>query len=241
MVKIDKRRKYVLVLDIETANMTDDAIAYDVGFAVADKKGNIYETHSYMVAEMFLDAYNKPLMDTAYYAKKLPKYWEDYKAGKRKLAQILTIRRIVKQVMEKYSITDVFAYNANFDKSGLDRTVRYLTKSQVRFFFPYGTKIHCIWHMATQVICQQKTYFKNAIANNWISAKGNLQTSAELVFAYISKNPDFQEEHTGLEDVTIEVQIMAKCFTQHKRMKTNIYRRCWAIPQTSFKEFAETA
>lgn len=241
MVKIDKRRKYVLVLDIETANMTDDAIAYDVGFAIADKKGNIYETHSYMVAEMFLDAYNKPLMDTAYYAKKLPKYWEDYRAGKRKLAQILTIRRIVKQVMEKYSITDVFAYNANFDKSGLDRTVRYLTKSQVRFFFPYGTKIHCIWHMATQVICQQKTYFKNAIANNWISAKGNLQTSAELVFAYISKNPDFQEEHTGLEDVTIEVQIMAKCFAQHKRMKTNIYSRCWAIPQTSFKEFAEIA
>lgn len=241
MEKIDRRRKYVLVLDIETANITEDALAYDVGFAVADKKGHIYETHSYMVAEMFLDNYNKPLMDTAYYAKKLPKYWEDYKAGKRKLAKILTIRRIVRQVMEKYRITDVFAYNANFDKTGLDRTVRYLTKSEVRFFFPYGTKIHCIWHMATQVICQQKTYFKNAIANNWISAKGNLQTSAELVFAYISGNPDFQEEHTGLEDVTIEVKIMAKCFAQHKRMKTNIYRRCWAIPQNSFKEFAETA
>ena len=74
MEKIDRRRKYVLVLDIETANITEDALAYDVGFAVADKKGHIYETYSYMVAEMFLDNYNKPLMDTAYYAKKLPKY-----------------------------------------------------------------------------------------------------------------------------------------------------------------------
>lgn len=241
MEKIDRRRKYVLVLDIETANITEDALAYDVGFAVADKKGNIYETHSYMVAEMFLDNYNKPLMDTAYYANKLPKYWEDYKSGKRKLAKILTIRNIVRQVMEKYRITDVFAYNANFDKSGLDRTIRYLTKSKVRFFFPYGTKIHCIWHMATQVICQQKTYFEKAIAYQWISAKGNLQTSAELVFAYISGNPDFKEEHTGLEDVTIEVKIMAKCFAQHKKMNTNINRRCWTIPQNSFKEFAEIA
>lgn len=241
MEKIDKRRNYVLVLDIETANITEDALAYDVGFAVADKKGNIYETHSYMVAEMFLDAYNKPLMDTAYYAKKLPKYWKDYSVGKRKLASILTIRRIVQQVMKKYDITDVFAYNANFDKSGLDRTVRYLTKSKVRFFFPCGTKIHCIWHMATQVICQQKTYFEKAIAHNWISEKGNLQTSAEVVFAYISGNPEFQEEHTGLEDVTIETKIMAKCFAQHKKMKTNIDRCCWAIPQNSFKEFAKTA
>ena len=241
MTTIDKRKKYVLVLDIETANMTEDAIAYDVGFAVADKKGNIYETHSYMVAEMFLDKENRELMNTAYYAKKLPKYWEDYKQGKRKLASIVSIQRIVRQVMAKYSIKDVFAYNANFDKSGLDRTLRYLTKSSMRWFFPFGSQVHCIWHMATQVICSQKTYFKNAIANNWISEKGNLQTSAELVFAYISNNPDFQEEHSGLEDVTIETKIMAKCFTQHKKMKTNIYRRCWALPQKSFKEFAETA
>ena len=241
MEKIDRRRNYVLVLDIETANIAEDALAYDVGFAVADKKGNIYETHSYMVAEMFLDNYNKSLMNTAYYAEKIPQYWKDYNAGKRKLASILTIRRIVQQVMKKYCITDVFAYNANFDKSGLDRTVRYLTKSNVRFFFPYNTEIHCIWHMATQVICQQKTYFEKAIAHNWISEKGNLQTSAEVVFAYISGNPDFQEEHTGLEDVTIETKIMAKCFAQHKKMRTNIDRRCWAIPQNSFKEFAANA
>ena len=241
MEKIDRRRNYVLVLDIETANIAEDALAYDVGFAVADKKGNIYETHSYMVAEMFLENYNKSLMNTAYYAEKIPQYWKDYNAGKRKLASILTIRRIVQQVMKKYDITDVFAYNANFDKSGLDRTVRYLTKSKIRFFFPYNTEIHCIWHMATQVICQQKTYFEKAIAHNWISEKGNLQTSAEVVFAYISGNPDFQEEHTGLEDVTIETKIMAKCFAQHKKMRTNIDRRCWAIPQNSFKEFAKTA
>lgn len=241
MEKIDKRRKYILVLDIETANMTNDAIAYDVGFAVADKHGNIYQTDSYMVAEMFLDKENKELMDTAYYAKKLPKYWEDYKKGLRKLASITTIRKIVREVMAKYGIHDVFAYNANFDKSGLDRTIRYLTKSSIRWFFPFGTKTHCIWHMATQTICQQKAYFKMAVANNWVSPAGNVQTSAERVFAYISNNPHFEEEHTGLEDVGIETQILAKCFRQHKKMATNIYRMCWKLPQENFKKLAEIA
>ena len=121
MTKIDRRKKYVLVLDIETANMAEDALAYDIGFAVADKKGDIYERYSFMVSELFFD--NKDLMETAYYAKKLPQYWEDYKAGTRKIASIYTIRKIVRETMEKFNIHDVFAYNANFDKTGLDRTI----------------------------------------------------------------------------------------------------------------------
>mgnify|MGYP003430326093 CR=1 FL=1 len=43
----------ILVIDIETANMVEDAIAYDVGFAVADKSGKIYASYSYMIADMF--------------------------------------------------------------------------------------------------------------------------------------------------------------------------------------------
>ena len=44
----NNRRKKMLVFDIETAETTENAIAYDIGFAVVDKKGNIYEEHSYL-------------------------------------------------------------------------------------------------------------------------------------------------------------------------------------------------
>ena len=54
--KIDFRKHYVLVLDIETANTLEQGLAYDIGFAVADRKGNIYETRSLMIAEMFYNA-----------------------------------------------------------------------------------------------------------------------------------------------------------------------------------------
>ena len=47
MNKIDKRKKYVLVIDVETANTIIDSkfnegLVYDIGFGVYDKKGNEY-------------------------------------------------------------------------------------------------------------------------------------------------------------------------------------------------------
>jgi hypothetical protein len=72
--------------------------------------------------------------------------------------------------------------------------------------------------------------------NNLISPSGNIKTSAETVYAYITQNAEFNESHTGLQDVLIEVQIMAHCFRQHKSMDKSINRFCWRIPQTQAKE-----
>ena len=237
--KIDHRRKYFLVLDIETANSTDEAIAYDIGFAVADRHGNIYEQYSFMVAEMFFNYTD--LMQTAYYAEKLPRYWEDYAKGQRQMKTLLAIRRTLYRVMEEYDITDVWAYNCRFDRNGLNNTIRYLTKSEYRWFFPYGTEFHCIQHCACQTILQQKSYFRFALENNLISAHGNLSTSAESAYKYLIGNADFEESHTGLEDVQIEVKILAKCFNQHKSMNTTISANAWRLPQKNFKEFCENA
>lgn len=236
--KIDHRRKYIMVLDIETANFIDDAIAYDVGFAIADRKGNIYETRSFMIADLFLDYTD--LLQSAYYAEKLPQYWIDYANGDRVMVQLTTAKKIVADLMKKYGVTDVFAYNASFDLNGLNRSIRYITKSKYRYFFPYGTEIHCIWNMACQTILQQKSYFRYAIENGLVKENGNLMTNAEAAYRYICKDSDFTENHTGLEDVMIETAILTKCYQQHKKMETRINRGCWQIPQKSFKNFAET-
>lgn len=228
---MDKRKKYFIVLDIETANIVEEAIAYDIGFIVADKKGNIYEEYSYMVSEMFFD--NKDLLDTAYYKEKLPKYWEDYKNGKRQIASILTVRKQLRDIIDKYNIKEIYAYNGYFDKTGCNRTLRYLTKSKLRWFFPYGVKFYCIWNIACQTIFQQKTYAKIALMNNWITKGGRLQSSAEVAKRYISGDIDFQEEHTGLEDTKIELEILVKCLKQHKKIDKNINRLCWRqLPKT---------
>lgn len=223
MKKIDKRKKYVIVLDVETANITEDALVYDLGFGVYDKQGNEYESYSKVITNIFDK--EKELMKSAYYAQKLPQYYEQLENGTRERIGILQAKKLVREVMEKYNIKEVYAYNANFDLTALNKTVRYVTKSKVRYFFPYGTQICCIWNMACQVLCTQKTFIKQNITN----PNGNLITNAERVYSYI-KSIDFQEEHTGLEDTRIEAQIMAWCFRQHKKMSKNINRSCWRIP-----------
>ena len=56
-IKIDRRKKYILVLDVETAgDVEKNPLCYDVGFLVADKKGNIYEEHSFAISEILMMA-----------------------------------------------------------------------------------------------------------------------------------------------------------------------------------------
>ena len=232
---MSRRKEMFLVIDTETCNTVEQPLPYDIGFAICDRMGNIAEERSYVVAETFLDM--KDTMKSAYFAEKIPQYWEDIKNGTRKIKSIYKIRREVKDLMNKYNVKKVGAYNMGFDKRALNNVMRYTTKSFCRWFFPFGTEFFCIWHLATQTLLQQKTFFKMAEKNNWFSEKGNLLTNAEVTYNYIKKMSDFKEEHKGLEDVRIEVEIMAHCFRQHKKMNTNINTSCWRLVQKAYKEY----
>lgn len=229
------KRKMILVLDTETANSLDDPLTYDIGFVMTDKQGHIYEKHSFIIDEIFQNGQNE-LMRSAYYAHKIPMYMEKIAKGETLVRSFTYVRFFIKDLMEKYGCTTVAAYNARFDSLATNTTQRYLTSSKYRWFFPYGTEIMCIWNMACQVLYTQKTFQKEAIANGWVSIKGNIETSAEIGFRYLSNDFQFKEEHTGLADVLIETEIMARCFRQKKKMETGINRWCWRIPTKAYKE-----
>jgi hypothetical protein len=57
----------------------------------------------------------------------------------------------------------------------------------------------------------------------------------------MTKDASFSESHTGFEDVEIETAILAKCYSLHKKMNTEIKRNCWQIPQKEFKKFVKNA
>lgn len=230
-------KKYYLVLDVETANSTEDALVYDLGYVVCDKKGNIYEADSFIVSDIFFE--EADLMQSAYYAKKIPTYLEGIKNRAFNVVTFKQAREKLLNAIKNYKVEAVCAYNANFDYTALNTTQRWLTKSKYRYFLPYGTKVYCIWHMACQLICTQKNYIRFCLENGFVSPSGNIKTSAETVYAYMTNNADYDENHTGLEDVLIETKILAKCFAQHKRVEKNINRFCWRIPQAKAKEVAK--
>ena len=123
-----------------------------------------------------------------------------------------------------------------FDKRALNNVIRYCSKSLIRWFFPFGTEFFCIWSMACQVLLNSTSYIKFALQNGLESEAGNIQTSAEACYKFLTNSVDFTEEHTGLEDVRIEIDIMAKCFSTHKKMDKNINTSCWRLPQRKRKE-----
>lgn len=200
-------KKYI-VLDTETTNSLDDPIAYDIGFAVIDAKGNVYETHSFVIANVFL---NKKLMESAYFAEKIPQYWIDIKEGKRKLVRLKTVKKVLKEVMQKYDTNIVIAHNARFDYKSTTTTQRFLTFSKYRYFFPYGTEIWDTLKMARQALKNNVEYDNFCYNNNYLTKRGCKRYTAEIIYRFLTGKNDFVESHTGLEDVMIEKEIFVFC------------------------------
>ena len=199
------------MLDTETTTSLDDPICYDVGFAVVEREGAIYETYSFVVAEVFL---NEELMESAYFIEKVPQYWEDIKNGTRKLAKFNTIRKVLAETMKKYNTNIVIAHNARFDYRSTAKTQRYLTKSKYRYFLPYGTEVWDTLKMAREVLKNDVAYDNFCYDNNYVTKRGCKRFTAEILYRFFTGDNDFVESHTGLEDVTIEKVIFAECMAR---------------------------
>ena len=200
-----------LVIDTETTNSIDDPFAYDVGFAVVKATGEVLESHSYVVADIFLD---KDLMSSAYFADKIPQYWEEIKNGKRLLRRFKTIKSILRDVVAQYGIRYVVAHNASFDYRSLNYTQRLLTSSKYRYFLPWGVQMWDTLKMARECLGKDENYRQFCIENGFVygkEEKPQLRFTAEIIHRYLTGNLDFVEEHTGLEDVLIEKDILAYC------------------------------
>lgn len=224
-------KKYLIGLDTETCNglVIDekldltDSLVYDLGYAVTDKHGNVYKTESFVIYEIFVKMTD--VMKSAYYAEKIPQYWEDIKSGKRKLVTFQTARKQLLKDMKEYKSNIVFAHNAGFDLRALNNTYRYITKSKYRFFFKWGTEIWDTLKMARDTICKQKSYINYCERNGYMTKHKTpkARATAEILYKYLTGDNNFLESHTGLEDVLIEKDILSHCFRQHKKMRKKLF------------------
>ena len=224
----------VLVIDTETANSVEQPLPYDVGYAIVNTEtGKTLIEKSFVVAEIFFD---KELMKGAYYAEKVPQYWDDLKAGTRIMKTICNIRKEIKADMKKYNVTKVGAYNMGFDNRATRNDVRYISGSMIKWFFPFGTEFFCIWNMACTSILNTENYVRFALENGFVSEHDNIQTSAEVAYRYITNKTTFIENHTGLEDVRIEIEIMLAVLRSEMEYSDKFYSACWRTVQRKRKE-----
>lgn len=213
-------RHFYLMIDTETAGGLDNPLVYDLGMQVIDRKGNVYAEYNLVISDVF---YGMPdLMNTAYYAEKLPQYFEEIEQGIRKVVSWAFAKSLVRWLCKYYDIKAIIAHNARFDYTACNNTDTTINGFK-SWFFPYGIPVWCTFRMAQQTIAKQKTYRKWCIENGYVTANGQPQLKAEVLYRYLSGKNDFKEAHTGLEDVKIERLIFVWIMRQHKAMCRTYY------------------
>ena len=231
-----------LILDTETAGNVNDRETlrvYDVAWQITDKNFMPIVSRRFLVQEVFFGMADA--MQSAYYAKKLPQYYEEIAQGNVKVVHLADIYKQLAADCKEYKIKELWAYNASFDQDALNTTCKVVSNGLKSWFIPYGVKVCCIQHLAAQTILNRPTYFKFAARHGLYSkATGNVKTNAEAAYSYLIGDENYKEEHTALEDVKIERQILAACKRVRKGKKDKKPSfHAWKKPQKAWREWLE--
>lgn len=214
----------IIILDTETANSMDDPMVYDIGYIVLNvETEEILASHSFVITDVF--AHELEMMRSAYYAEKVPNYIVDLTEGRRQLAWLKDVRKMLAEDCKTYNVEAITAHNAIFDYKSCQKTQRYTTKSKYRWFFPYGIEMWDTLKMAREVYSKNEDYRDFCFQNGFVTKHKTPrpQLTAEVLYRYLTRDVDFVESHTGLEDVMIEKEILLACL----RENPYVARKLW--------------
>lgn len=198
-------------LDTETVGGASHPTGmYNLGAVIHDSKGEVIATTSLLVMEHYDEIRNDD------YAKRnFEIYAERLNSGI--ISAVATEEEaiaVVRNLCRMYDVKYVMAYNSAFD----------FTKTVCRELLDEFEFID-LYLMALQTITHQRGYERFCHEHDFISKSGKTcATTAESVFAYITRNPDYIEEHTALSDALIEMAIFVKCYSLHKRFTKNCHQ-----------------
>lgn len=194
----------IIVFDTETISLGKPYI-YNIGYVIADSEtGEIKKTRDIVIRQVWN---NKPLFSTAYYNNKRPIYTSRMKGRKTIMKSWGDACRIMCADIKEYQVAEGYAYNSRFDESAFyfnhlfyRNKRRPLDNIIVKDIMDY-----------IKVITSTNDYKKFCADNSFLCSNGRVKRTAESLFAYISNNKEYKEEHTALEDSKIELSILLEC------------------------------
>lgn len=201
--------KLFCTLDTETLQgINNPMLAYNIAGIIHDRFGHIVAVFNYLIAELF-----DQIRYDDYAKKNFGKYQEMINSGS--VTLVPTVDDAIKSIdalLSYYGVKEIAAYNANFD------LVRGACSALMTDRILIDT-----WMTSLETICQKKAYRDFCAANGFVNKKsGVCKTSAETVYAFLTNDPDYSEEHTAMEDSKIEMAIFAACIKTHKKMSKGV-------------------
>jgi hypothetical protein len=223
-----KERRF-LVADTESTGLGSKAFVFDFGYVISNRKGKIFQERNFLVTEiltnpkMMLGAlYNKDwraMMGGKLFAHYIPALHHNEIAliGWRDLMQIL------REDILTYNVDVFSAYNLPFDLGAMQKTHNHVTEKNLNF---ERLDLLCLWEFACVTVLRSRLYHDTARAmgeeNGWITPAGNVRTTAEKTYAFLSGQPNFIESHTALHDAQIETEILHRLLARKTPIPYNI-------------------
>ena len=215
MKQIDLQKvKYLMFIDTETIGslfVQESVLPFEIGMKVYDLENmKVVKEKSYLVRKFFN---NKYIMLSTFSATKYPNYFEKLENDKRyKTMSVNDISKDIEKTIQRYGIKIMVAHNGNFDKTAMARLFEDFETNN-----PFK-KLDLLDTMEiSKIITFSKDYANYCIANKdilnsvkdscFITNSGRVRTTAQAIYSYLTQNPNFEESHTGLEDIDIEIEI----------------------------------
>lgn len=224
-------KTYAINLDSETCNIIPSQkvilhnnLTYNIGYSlVCLTDYEVVSSRSYLVNEIFFGEREK--MQSCYYAKKIPQYLDGIANHKYICANFFDIINEIHHICKKYNVVSIIAHNARFDVDAINTTCAYLLGKNYVRALPQDIEIWDSLKMARSIFSKRPSYIKFCKENNYMTKHKTPRPklTAEVLYRFISQNNDFIEEHTALEDVKIEWEIIKKCYKAHKKMNKLLY------------------
>lgn len=194
-----------IIFDTETISLNKRFI-YNIGYVITDGDGKVLLERDMVIRQVYD---NKPLFATSYYADKRPLYTKYMKGRRTKKVSWGEACRIMCKDIKDYDVADGYAYNSDFDEQAFYFTHCFFGNKRRPLD---GIKVHDIMDYI-KVITETEDYKSFCKKHGLITkhATPRAKQTAESVYAYLTNNGEYEEEHTALADSRIESFILTKC------------------------------
>ena len=191
----------VIVLDCETIDRVYNAIS-DISWAIVERN-KIKEIKAFVPRETIAEQ-----SKGEFSAPKLFATMQEVANGN---ATVKSWIDICAEMLEDFNkATRIYAYNAPFDRGAIIRTGQILGIEGTVSPFENEkifNKWRDLWAWAANTILYKKSFIDFCTANNLLTEKGNISTSAETCLKFIRKDLNYEEKHTARADVLDEIEI----------------------------------
>jgi hypothetical protein len=209
------QKRLTLITDTETVGLPPRNFIYDIAWSVVDRFGIATDSQNYLVREILTDGQK---MTGAYFAKKIFDFYiEEIERHSIEILPYTEIMSRMKQSAEK--IQTFAAYNLAFDLNAIKAT-KLLLHDRTRVLVSKPDLL-CLWRFACGGALNTRLYHDFAHQTGLVSDAGNVRTTAEAAYRFLTGNVDFVEDHTALSDTICETTIFSRLMSRKQKVPLN--------------------